>query len=135
MPSVQNGKLVSREDNMKVSEHVVSNQKIAAEDYFETEMLDFAFSGFLVCNNGSCKEQIAVAGKLTMRDDMVPVGGTDDDYESVTFKTCTPEYFERAPDIIQLEEYVPKEVTDLLRLSFGLTGMMSSRALTRYVSQ
>ena len=105
---------------MKVSEHVLSNRNAMAQESPEPEWMEHAFGGYLVCNEASCKEQIAVAGKLTLSEGWIPANASEGDYQSEILKTCIPEYFERPPELIFLEDYVPKEVTGLLRQSFGL---------------
>jgi hypothetical protein len=96
------------------------NKETRRDPDFDPTWFKYAFAGYLVCSNEKCKEEIAVAGTLSYDEQYVQAGPDGNDYESVTFKTCTPEYFERPPDIIQLEDYVPKEVRDLLESSFKL---------------
>lgn len=119
-PLCRVGKLVSRKDNMKVADYVNHNRQTQKEENLEPEWLKFAFAGYLLCNNEQCKEQIVVAGTLTVSEQGGFVGPDPDDYETEYVETCYPEYFERPPDIIPLEDYVPKEVRELIQTSFKL---------------
>jgi hypothetical protein len=119
-PQCKLGRLISKEENFKVSSYVNYNRQVQYDMDYEPSWNKYAFAGYLLCNNDKCKEQIAVAGTLTWDQITVQAGADLNDVELETYQTCTPEYFERPPDIIHLEDFVPKEIRELLRSSFKL---------------
>ena len=82
----------------------------------DTEWVELPFFGYVLCDK--CETKIVVAGKMVMGRREHQVGPEEWAYE--IDKKCFPRYFERAPEIFALEDYVPTELTEVLRESFGL---------------
>jgi hypothetical protein len=82
----------------------------------DAEWVELPFFGYVFCDN--CKTKIVVAGKMEMSVGDHQVG--PEEWEQGIDKKCFPRYFERAPEIFPLEDYVPTELKEILRESFGL---------------
>jgi len=118
-PDCNTGHLISKEKNIKKIEYKKYNQKIFTLDDFDSDWLKYAFFGFLQCDNKYCNEKIVVAGNLEVNYGFYDSPYNDECIE-INEEICYPQYFERAPRIIEMDDRYPIDVQKILFSTFSL---------------
>jgi hypothetical protein len=130
-PDCNTGHLISKKKNIKKIEYKKHNQEIFALEEFESEWLKYAFYGFLQCDNKFCNEKIVVSGNLVIDHSYYENQFATDGYLEITNEICYPEYFERAPRIIEIDDRYPLDVREILISSFSLFWLNKSACANR----
>jgi hypothetical protein len=119
-PDCNSGHLIAKTENINQVDYVRNNKEAAAHPEFDLDWLKFAFNGFLECNNPNCQEKIVVAGKIELNYGTYIDESNDDECYNIEEYICFPEYFERAPRIIEIIDTYPDNIQEILKSSFSL---------------
>jgi hypothetical protein len=116
-PDCNIGHLIASKANLQQVEYRKYNLEVRACDDSDPDWYKFSFHGFLECNNPECKEKIVVSGKYVYtgwyEDENTPEG-------AIELEEYYPEYFERPPKIIQINDKYPADIQQILLSSFSL---------------
>ncbi len=82
------------------------------EDWWEIEMVEFVFSGILVCE--SCDEKYAVSGIGAVEDDF------DEDYGHCVSNYFIPKHFTPEIHLFKIAPKTPDEIRNIITSSFSL---------------
>ena len=112
-PRCKKGSLVPDQESFKVTEPPFSK---AAHGHYEWEpsWIDYRFTYSCVCDRNSCGEIAYVSGSGSVYQRYA------EDYETEHYDGFEIRSFFPAPDIIQVPEDAPREVSSLLEKSFSL---------------
>lgn len=88
------------------------------EDWFDPEMIRFAFGGILTCSNPQCKETVSILGK----------GGVERDYNGEFYDYYEPLFFHPPLKFFTVPEETPDTVKKALDASFSFAFSNKSAA-------
>jgi hypothetical protein len=117
-PVCNTGILYSDEKLIKKEGYEKYNKEVYEHEDSEPDWYKYSFAGFLLCQNNECGEKICYAGKLTNNIFDAEVGY--DEYETIEEIYLKIEYIERSPHIIPIKTKYPKEINEILEISFSL---------------
>lgn len=113
-PVCRIGKTVLRHGSLQFEE-TTESKKEHRQDYWGPEYIELHFIAWADCNNSSCKQCFALAGR----------GGIEQSFDHRTDETSweeafTPSHVTPAPQIIDLPSATPREIHSLFALAFAL---------------
>jgi hypothetical protein len=87
------------------------------DEEFQEGLAEFSVIGTLRCNRSKCSEIVRVVGTGFCEYDSIYEYGERSGYWSTY---CIPTFFQPHLNIFEIPEYVPQEISNMLKLSFAL---------------
>ena len=119
-PDCNTGHLIAKEKNIKKIEYKKYNEDVLATEDYDIDWLKYAFHGFLQCDNKRCNEKIVVSGHLRLNYGSYESPYVEDEYIEINEEICYPQYFEKPPRIIEIDDKYPPDIQEILFSSFSL---------------
>lgn len=111
-PTCAGGYLKQKPNSLQFHETSQSREAHSHEAW-DPEWIEYRFSVLLLCNNEKCQEPVTVLGKGKV--DLVQTAD-EGDYEYV--ESFYPEHVAPSPDLIEIPDNYPEEVSDALKRAF-----------------
>lgn len=117
-PSCNYGILTASKDSIQINESIESKNEHNDDDH-EPFWIRGYFTGKLTCSNTKCKEIHFFSGSASVDFTDYEIDKYGDPNETYGW-FINPKYFSQPLKLFPIQEYYPKEISDLLKESFGL---------------